>query len=133
VLKEATLTAFLATTDTERSKVFYTTVLGLSLMTEDSFALALDCHGIELRLQKVDGFRPHTFTALGWKVRDIRAAIADLAGRGVDFERYAFLEQDAFGVWQTPSGARVAWFKDPDGNLLSLTEIGSSPAEASTS
>lgn len=123
----ATITAFLATTDAQRARRFYETVLGLRLKTDDEFALAFDSDGIELRIQKVEKFQPHPFTALGWRVNDIRSAMTALAERGVLFERYGFLEQDDMGVWQAPSGARIAWFKDPDGNLLSLGESLASP------
>ena len=122
-LRGATLTAFLATTDARRSRQFYESVLGLPINSEDDFALAFDCQGIELRIQKVEEHRPQPFTALGWRVGDVRAAIASLSKKGVTFERYPFLEQDDVGVWLAPSGAKVAWFKDPDGNLLSVTEI----------
>jgi catechol 2,3-dioxygenase-like lactoylglutathione lyase family enzyme len=123
MLGNATITAFLATTDAPRAKRFYETVLGLRVKNDDEFALAFDCDGIELRIQKVREFRPHPFTALGWRVHNVRTTIAALVKSGVTFERYEFLDQDDLGVWQAPSGARVAWFKDPDGNLLSLTEV----------
>ena len=123
MLGNATITAFLATTDAPRARKFYETVLGLRLKTDDEFAIAFDC-GIELRVQKVKDFHPHPFTALGWRVANVRTTIATLVHRGVTFERYDFLEQDDLGVWQAPSGVRVAWFRDPDGNLLSLTEVG---------
>lgn len=124
MLGNATITSFLATIDAPRAKRFYQTALGLRLTSDDEFALAFDCGGMELRIQKVKEFRPHPFTALGWRVANVRATIATLVKRGVIFERYDSLEQDDWGVWQAPSGARVAWFKDPDGNLLSLTEVG---------
>lgn len=124
MLANATITSFLATTDALRAKRFYGTVLGLPVKTDDEFALAFDCDGIELRIQKVKEFRPHPFTALGWRVSNVRTTMAALVKRGVTFERYDFLDQDDLGVWQAPSGARVAWFRDPDGNLLSLTEVG---------
>ena len=75
-------------------------------------------------LQKVETLRPHAFTALGWQVASIRQTVFALAKRGVVFERYGFMEQDELGIWKAPSGAKVAWLKDPDGNLLSLTETG---------
>jgi len=124
VLGNATITAFLATTDAPRAKRFYETVLGLRIKSDDEFALAFDCDGIELRIQKVREFRPHPFTALGWRVHNVRTTMLTLVNGGVTFERYEFLDQDDLGVWRAPSGARVAWFRDPDGNLLSLTEIG---------
>jgi len=124
VLGAATVTAFLATTNGPRSKEFFGRVLGLRLNTEDDFALVFDAGGVELRIQKVKTFVPHPFTALGWQVRSIGKTIAALTQKGIHFERYPFLEQDKQGIWKAPSGARVAWFKDPDGNLLSLTEMG---------
>ncbi len=123
MIGKATITAFLATQDAPRAKRFYETMLGLRVKSDDEFALAFDSDGIELRIQKVKEFRPHPFTALGWRVDNVRTTMAALVNRGVTFERYDFLDQDDLGVWQAPSGARVAWFKDPDGNLLSLTEI----------
>lgn len=124
MLGKAAITAFVATADPARSKRFYQDTLGLRLVSDDQFAIAFDCAGIELRIQKLEHFQPHTFTALGWQVPDIRAAVQGLAKRGVSCERYAHLAQDDLGVWLAPSGTKVAWFKDPDGNLLSLTERG---------
>ena len=124
ILRKATVTAFVATANPARAKHFYQDTLGLRLLSDDQFAIAFDCNGIELRIQKVDKVQPHAFTALGWRVPRIREAVVGLAKRGVTFERYSFLEQDELGVWRAPSTAQVAWFKDPDGNLLSLTERG---------
>jgi catechol 2,3-dioxygenase-like lactoylglutathione lyase family enzyme len=124
VLGNATITAFVATANPARSKRFYSDTLGLTVLSDDRFAIAFDCNGIQLRIQKVDKVRPHRFTSLGWHVANLRRAVAGLAKRGVTFERYPFLEQDEAGVWQAPSGSQVAWFKDPDGNLLSLTQGG---------
>ena len=124
MLEKATIIAFVATADPVRSKRFYRDTLGLHLTSDDEFALAFDCAGIQLRVQKVEQVQPHPFTALGWQVANVRKAAGDLASRGVACERYAFLEQDDLAVWQAPSGAKVAWFKDPDGNLLSVTEGG---------
>lgn len=122
MLRSAALTAFLATADPARATAFYQDTLGLRLLTDDQFAVAFDANGTELRIQKVEKLKPHPFTSLGWHVPDIAKAVAGLVKRGVTFERYDFMKQDKLGVWQAPSGARVAWFKDPDGNLLSLTE-----------
>lgn len=91
-------------------------------MNDDPFAIVFDCAGVQLRVQKVERLQPHPFTALGWVVANIRDEPAALSARGVLFERFAGMEQDAYGIWQAPGGAKVAWFKDPDGNLLSLTE-----------
>ncbi len=124
MLKSATITAFVATANPRRSKRFYRDTLGLRLVSDDRFAIAFNCRGVQLRIQKVDSLRPQPFTAVGWRVPDIRRAVARLARSGVTFERYAFMKQDELGIWLAPSGAKVAWFKDPDGNLLSLTEVG---------
>ena len=80
-------------------------------------------HGTSLRIQKVEAFQPRPFTALGWTVPDIGATVDDLSKRGVQFERYGGMDQDTRGIWNAPGGAKVAWFKDPDGNILSLTEL----------
>jgi catechol 2,3-dioxygenase-like lactoylglutathione lyase family enzyme len=117
--------AFLATAtrDGRRARAFYEGTLGFAVCSDDEFALALDAGGTMLRVQKVAAFVPHPFTALGWEVADVAATVDDLRRRGVAFERFAELEQDDRGIWQAPSGARIAWFKDPDGNTLSLTQL----------
>ena len=116
------LVAFGATTDGKRSANFYGSVLGLPVRSDDDFAIVFDANGVELRLQKVDRLTPHPFTALGWQVADIARVLERLAAAKVRPERYPSMDQDAAGVWQAPSGARVAWFKDPDGNLLSVAQ-----------
>lgn len=122
MLSSAGLVGFVATVDAARAKRFYQRTLGLRLVSEDSFALVFESGGNQLRIQIVKEFQPQPFTVLGWQVPDIRSAIAALAAGGAAFERFAGMEQDELGVWRSPSGARVAWFKDPDGNLLSVTE-----------
>jgi catechol 2,3-dioxygenase-like lactoylglutathione lyase family enzyme len=122
-LRARKLMAFLATRDGGRARAFYEGTLGLRVLSDDDFALALDAGGTMLRVQKVSSFTPHPFTALGWEVSEIVAVVGRLAGAGVRFERFPGLEQDEHGVWSAPSGARVAWFKDPDGNVLSLTQL----------
>jgi catechol 2,3-dioxygenase-like lactoylglutathione lyase family enzyme len=116
------LIAFIATTEAARARAFYEGTLGLTV-SDDDVALVADVNGTMLRIQKVERMTPASYTALGWEVLDIAATVADLAARGVVFERYGFLEQDAAGIWTAPSGAKVAWFKDPDENVLSLTEM----------
>ena len=124
MLGKAKLTAFAATAHPARAKAFYQKTLGLRLLSDDQFALAFDSNGVQLRIQKVEKVTPPPFTALGWEVLSIRRAMTALSKAGVTFERYAFLEQDEAGVWTAPSRTRVAWFKDPDGNLLSLSQHG---------
>jgi catechol 2,3-dioxygenase-like lactoylglutathione lyase family enzyme len=116
--------AFLATSNPKLARTFYSRILGLRLVEDDQFALAFDAAGVPLRIQKVDRVHPHPFTALGWQVGDIKRVVTGLARRGVVFERYPFMDQDEQGVWIAPSGTKVAWFKDPDGNLLSISETG---------
>ena len=122
-LAGAPVIAFLATVDARRARAFYETTLGLKLIEDSAFAVVFEANGTMLRIQKVAEFAPHAFTAFGWQVGDIAASMALLAREGVAFERYPGLEQDAAGVWTSPSGARIAWFRDPDGNVLSLTEF----------
>jgi catechol 2,3-dioxygenase-like lactoylglutathione lyase family enzyme len=114
--------AFLATRDEGRARPFYEGTLGLRLVSDEPWAMVFEAGGTTLRIQKLDEFEPHTFTSLGWQVPDIDAAIAELAQRNVRFEHYRGLDQDERGVWRSPTGARIAWFRDPDGNTLSITQ-----------
>jgi|SRR5215469_9092282 len=122
MLSGSRIVAFVATTDSEKARAFYQGILGLNLIAEDQFAIVFDVNGVELRVQKVRRLTPHPHTQLGWSVASIEEAVGALRAKGVIFEIYPFLQQDADGVWVAPSGAKVAWVKDPDGNLLSLTE-----------
>ena len=114
--------AFIATTDAARAKEFYRGQLGLRLVSEDGFALVFDAAGTMLRVQRVKDARVAQYTVLGWQVRDITVAAKGLQKAGVQFERYPGMQQDELGIWTAPGGARVAWFKDPDGNTLSISE-----------
>ncbi len=115
---------FLITADAEKAASFYRDVLGFRLMNEDEFALVFDAYGTMLRVNKGRDFKPAQGTVLGWEVEDIHAAIRELAPRGVHFEQFdlPFMKQDEFGVWTPPNGDRVAWFRDPDGNVLSISQ-----------
>ncbi|MEO8878630.1 MAG: VOC family protein [Polyangiaceae bacterium] len=121
MLENQPVIAFVATQNPAVSRRFYEDVLGLRFMADEPAALIFDAAGTMLRIQKVDKLEPHPFTTIGWKVTDIHAAVAELVGKGVTFEKYEFLSQDAHGIWTSPDGSGVAWFKDPDGNLVSLT------------
>ena len=123
MLKSRPIVAFVATTDPKRAKAFYARTLGLRLVSEDGFALAFDAGGTMLRVAIVKTLQPAGYTILGWIVPDIAKAARDLAKRGVVFQRYEGMPQDELGIWSSPSGARVAWFTDPDQNTLSLTEL----------
>ena len=113
---------FAATRDAARARAFYQSKLGLRFVADEPTALVFNLAGTELRIQKVENFTPHPFTALGWQVSDLQRKVAGLLEAGVVFERYPGMDQDANGVWTAPDGARIVWFKDPDGNTLSLTE-----------
>jgi catechol 2,3-dioxygenase-like lactoylglutathione lyase family enzyme len=115
--------AFVATRDPDRARTFYRDTLGLTLVSEDPFALVFDAHGTMLRVTTVTHVAAAAYTVLGWRVPNIMTASNDLRNAGVTFERYAGMGQDERGVWKSPSGARVAWFKDPDGNTLSITQF----------
>lgn len=124
-LRGMDIVAFVPTTNPARSRRFFETTLGLQLVSEDSFALVFDANGTSIRVadvSSVTGFRPAPFTVLGWAVRDIQAVVTDLAAGGVKFQRFPGMEQDADGIWTSPSQARIAWFTDPEGNVLSLTQ-----------
>ena len=114
---------FLATANAERSRAFYERVVGLKFESEDPFALVFRVGESMLRIQKVKQLRVPPYTALGWEVADIRKTVRALREAGVDFQRYEGLIQDSDGIWSAPSGAFVAWFQDPDGHVLSLTQF----------
>jgi catechol 2,3-dioxygenase-like lactoylglutathione lyase family enzyme len=121
-LAQSALVAFIPTLDAGRARAFYESTLGLCVVADTPFALILDSRGTTIRIQKVETFTPHPFTALGWQVADIVATMGELRGRGVAFQRYASMPQDQAGIWTAPDGTRVAWFKDPDGNTLAVSQ-----------
>ena len=127
------IVAFLAVRDRDAARTFYRDTLGLRLIGDDQFAMAFDANGITLRLATVKDWTPPQFTVLGWEVDDIVATVRELRAAGIEFQRYAWMkDQDESGIWTSPSGpgvaafhagARVAWFKDPDGNTLSVAQM----------
>lgn len=116
------IVGFVPTVRAEKARWFYESVLKLPLISADGFASVFDANGIMLRVTKVAEFKPHPFTILGWAVADIAAIVQDLQTQGVRFEKYTGMNQDEHGIWASPNGAKVAWFKDPDGNVLSVTQ-----------
>jgi len=117
-----TPTSFIATTNADNARHFYEQVLGLECLSEDPYALVFKVGDTTLRIQKVE-LSPHVqHTVLGWQVTNIKKQVKRLTENGVQFERFSQLPQDEAGIWSSPNGALVAWFKDPDGNRLSLTE-----------
>ncbi len=122
-LSKYNIIGFVTIVDAARAKSFYRDQLGLRLVSEEPpFALVFEANGIMLRLGMGRELPPATGTVLGWQVPDITMAVRDLEQAGVRFERYEHMKQDELGIWTTPTGARVAWFKDPDGNILSISE-----------
>ncbi len=114
---------FLATADPERSRAFYERLLGLEFLADEWPALVFRVGDRMLRIQKVEQVHTPPYTALGWSVSDIRRSVQDLRAAGVVFRRYEGMDQDSDGIWHAPSGAFVAWFQDPDGHVLSLTQF----------
>jgi len=124
MLDSSDLVAFVAATDLRRARVFYEQKLGLRVLEHNDFACVLDANGTTLRVTAVPEVAQARYAVLGWRVRDIAASVRDLAASDVTFLRYDGMNQDQDGIWTAPSGDRVAWFADPDGNTLSLTQGG---------
>lgn len=118
-LGSAKLGAYLACTDAAAARDFYENKVGLTFVSDDQYLLVFDANGVSLTLQKVKEVAPSSTIAVGWHVEDIEATVADLASRGITFENYG---GDDSGILTFPSGNKYAWFKDPDGNLLSLDQ-----------
>ena len=124
MLESSYIIAFAAATDLGRARAFYERALGLPLVEQNEIACVFDANGTMLRVTAVPEVPRAGYTVLGWRVTDITAAARDLADRGAVFLRYDGMDQDGDGVWTTPGGDKVAWFADPDGNILSLTQFG---------
>ncbi len=122
MLKNGKTVSFIATVRPAEAKAFYRDVLRLPLLSADRFAVVFALREGTLRVTEVDALAPAPFTVLGWEVENIREEAKVLGEFGVEFARFPGLEQDEQGIWTAPGGAKVAWFKDPDGNVLSLTE-----------
>ena len=122
MLSPARLVCFIASADAGRSRAFYEGQLGLALVEDSGYALVFDANGTQLRVQRVEDVAPHAYTALGWEVDDVAAQVRALVASGVAMARFPGLPQDADGIWDTPDGSRVAWFHDPDGNTLSISQ-----------
>ena len=121
MLTAGKLVGFLTTTDYEQARAFYEGKLGFEFVSLDQFALAMRAGGNMIRISKSETFKPAQGTVLGWEADDLRAIVLWLKSRGVESERYAFIEDQELGIWNAPSGDQVAWFKDPDGNVLSVS------------
>ena len=121
MLESGRLVGFVITTDYDKAREFYEQRLGLQFVSVDQFALVMKCGGNMIRISKAGSFTPIQGTVLGWEVQNIDAVVSWLKARGVVFEKYGFIENPELGIWTAPSGDRVAWFKDPDGNVLSVS------------
>ncbi len=116
------LVAFVPVRNADAARGFYRDTLGLHMLYEDGFALVFDVQGVMLRVTLVGDFQPQRFTVLGWQVTDAIAFAHQLTAAGIQIERFPGLEQDEHGLWHAPGGAKIAWFKDPDGNVLSISQ-----------
>jgi catechol 2,3-dioxygenase-like lactoylglutathione lyase family enzyme len=122
VLAGASFVGFLGTARPAEARAFYEGTLGLEVLEQTDASIVLDAGATRLRLSVVGELVPMGFTVAGWEVADITQAVGELCERGVAFRRYEGMDQDELGIWTAPGGGRVAWFCDPDGNTLSLTE-----------
>ncbi len=116
------IVAFVPITDGEKARAFYEGVLGLRFVKDDGFATVFEANGIMVRAAKMKEVTPAQFTVLGWQVSGIEDVVRDLQAKGVKFEIFGFFKQDELGIWTAPTGDKVAWFKDPDGNILSVSQ-----------
>ncbi|MDB5136249.1 MAG: Glyoxalase/bleomycin resistance protein/dioxygenase [Mucilaginibacter sp.] len=123
MLINETLKTFVPTIKPQEAKTFYQDILELKLLNEDSYGIEFDSGGTLLRVITVRELKPHEFTVLGWNVKDIETMIRTLNDKSVYCEKYDFLTQDDLGIWTSPNNSKVAWFKDPDGNILSLSQM----------
>jgi catechol 2,3-dioxygenase-like lactoylglutathione lyase family enzyme len=122
MLYESEVIGFIPTADAERARTFYEEVLGLHFVSDDSFALVMESRGTVIRITKVGEFKPAPYTILGWRVQNVEKEAKTLHSRGVSFQQYPPLQQDELGIWTAPGGTKIAWFLDPDGNVLSLSQ-----------
>ena len=122
MLAKNKIVGFVPIKNAERARIFYEKVLGLKFVSDDGFALVFDANGNMLRLVKMKDREPPQFTILGWEVTDIEDKVKALQKEGVEFQKYPWMPQDQHAIWTAPGGARIAWFKDPDGNVLSISQ-----------
>ena len=121
MLTSARMVGFVPTTDSKQARAFYEGKLGFQFVSDDQFALVMQAGDNMIRIAKAGKFTPAPFTVLGWEVMKIEDEVSALVARGVVFEKYPFVEDQETGIWVAPGGDKVAWFKDPDGNVLSVS------------
>lgn len=124
MLAAGKVVGFVPTRDSVKARSFYEEKLGFQFVSDDMFALVMRAGDTMIRIAKTPDVTPAKYTVLGWEVRKIEEVVRWLQGRGVEFEKYPFVEDKELGIWNAPSGAKVAWFKDPDGNVLSVSQHG---------
>jgi catechol 2,3-dioxygenase-like lactoylglutathione lyase family enzyme len=122
MLASSKVIGFVPTKDAQKARSFYESKLGFRFVSDDSFALVLRAGETMIRIAKAQDFTPAPYTVLGWEVLDIEAVVRWLQERGVAFEKYPFVQDQELGIWTAPGGNKVAWFKDPDGNVLSVSQ-----------
>jgi catechol 2,3-dioxygenase-like lactoylglutathione lyase family enzyme len=122
MLDAAKMVGFVPTKDYAAARAFYEGKLGMEFVSQDQFALVLRVGGHMVRVVKMPDYTPHCATILGWEVNEIEAVVNWLTSRGVETDKYPFVQDQQTGIWTTPNGDKVAWFKDPDGNVLSISE-----------
>jgi catechol 2,3-dioxygenase-like lactoylglutathione lyase family enzyme len=122
MLAAAKMVGFLLTQDYDKARAFYEGKLGFQFVSLDQFALVMSVGGHSIRISKVPNFTPLQSTVLGWEVADIQAVVAWLKQQGIATEKYPFVQDRELRIWTAPGGAKVAWFKDPDGNVLSVSQ-----------
>jgi catechol 2,3-dioxygenase-like lactoylglutathione lyase family enzyme len=122
MISNSEVMGFIPTVDAVRARAFYEGVLGLRFVSDDPFALVVESNGTFIRITKSGEFTPVPHTILGWRVKDIEEEVQALHAQGVTFKRYPPMSQSDLGIWTAPGGTRIAWFLDPDGNLLSLSQ-----------
>jgi catechol 2,3-dioxygenase-like lactoylglutathione lyase family enzyme len=128
MLSSCNLVGFLATKDYDKARAFFETKLGFQFISLDQYALAIEAGAHLIRITRIPNFTPARNTVLGWEVQDIEAVVPWLKQRAVVFEKYPFIQDPEIGIWTAPSGDKVAWFKDPDGNVLSVSQHVKSPS-----
>jgi catechol 2,3-dioxygenase-like lactoylglutathione lyase family enzyme len=124
MLSASKLIGFVPTKDSQKARAFYQDKLGFQFVSDDPFALVMRAGESMIRIAKAADFTPAPYTVMGWEVRDMEAVVRCLSARGVAFEKYPFVQDRELGIWTTPNGDKVAWFKEPDGNVLSVSQHG---------
>ncbi len=119
---DSKIIGFIPTRDADRALNFYRDLLGLRFLSDDPFAIVLESNGTMVRLVRIEEFTPAPYTILGWEIEDLGSTVKELSAKGLAFLRYSFLQQSEDGIWTAPNGAKIAWFHDPDGNTLSLSQ-----------